>query len=453
MPPITSSFLELLSSFRYAFCGPVYRNFVVLAIGAVLNKGRQTVCNILRVYPWRLERHWSCFHHFLSTVQWSPLQLSKVLCSLILARIPSDQEVVLIADDTLIRRWGKNVFRISVHRDPIRSGKGKKTVLAHGHEWLVISILYKTSLRKRPWALPVFVFPEIPKKLFDKEKTQTGKRTGSYRSPTEWTILGLRLLRRWFPSRRFMILADGNLNTHELHRFVANNDQLDATGHFRMDSVLHEEPPEHPTGKRGRPRKVGERLPSPGVAAVCADAPWTKQTCQWYGNVEKEQFLLSVEACWYRPGETVPKVRWVVVRDPEEKNKNVALSSSRITMAPDEIVSLYVNRWLTETAFEESRKHLKIETAENWAKKSVQRTVPLLFGLFSLIILWYCDQQKRGLIFRETWYLKEEPTFSDALTALRIEIWMKTIFRETKYPQGFLKKNQEILKLIISKAA
>jgi len=276
MPPITSSFLELLSSFRHAFRGPVYRNFVVLAIGAVLNKGRQTVCTILRVYPWRLEKHWSCFHHFFSKVKWSPLQLSKTLCSLILARIPADQEIVLITDDTLIRRWGKKVFRISLHRDPVRSGKGKKTV---------------------------------------------------------------------------------------------------------------------------------------------------------------------------------PRIRWVAVRDPEKKNKDVVVSTSRTIMEPNDIVSLYVNRWLIETMFEESRKHVKIETAENWAKKSVQRTVPLLLGLFSLIVLWYCDQQKRGQIFRTAWYWKQEPSFSDALTALRIELWMKVIFPETKPPQGFAKKNKEILKLLISKAA
>lgn len=111
MPAITSSFFELLSRFRCTFSGPVFRNFEILAIGAVLNHGRQTICGVLRIYPGSVEKHWSCFHRFLSTVHWSPLALSKQLCSLILDSIPSSNEVILIADDTLIRRWGKR-FRV-----------------------------------------------------------------------------------------------------------------------------------------------------------------------------------------------------------------------------------------------------------------------------------------------------------------------------------------------------
>ena len=453
MPPIKSSFLELLASFRPVFRGPVFRNFVVLAIGAVLNQGRQTVCNILRIYPWRIEKSWSSFHHFFSTVHWSPLALSKILCSLILSRIPSDQEVILIADDTLIRRWGRNVFRISVHRDPVRSGKGQNTVYARGHEWLVLSIGFKAPHRSRVWALPVLIFPEVPQKVFDQERVKTGKRVGHYRSPTRWITLGLRLLRRWFPARRFLLLADGSLNTHELHRFVATDPQVEVIGHCRMDTVLHDPPPQHPSGKRGRPRKIGARLPSPGEAAADANAAWEKETCHWYGNGDKEQWLLSGTACWYRPGEQVPTVKWVVIRDPERKNKDIALSTSSQRMAANAVVSTYVTRWAIETTFEEARKHLKLETAENWSKKSIQRTVPVLFGLFSLIVLWFCQQPQKTHVFRTDWYHKMEPSFSDAMMLLRSELWLQAIFPESKSLRGFLKKNQEIFKFIIYKAA
>lgn len=454
MPAITSSFFELLSRFRCTFSGPVFRNFEILAIGAVLNHGRQTICGVLRIYPGSVEKHWSCFHRFLSTVHWSPLALSKQLCSLILDSIPSSNEVILIADDTLIRRWGKKVSRISVHRDPIRSGKsGKKTVYARGHEWMVISIAFKTRHRSQPWALPVFVFPEIPQKVLDSEHEENGKRCGQYRSPTQLIILALRLLRRWFPTRRFLLLADGSLNTHELHRFVANDAQLDVIGHFRKDSVLHATPPKHPTGKRGRPRKIGIRLPSPAEAAAMEKAAWEKKNCHWYGNTEKTQWLLSDTACWYRPGKSVPRIRWVVVRDPDAKNKDNVLCTSRLGMLSDEIVSSYVIRWSIETTFEESRKHLHVETTENWSRKAIQRTIPLLFGLFSLIVLWYAEQRKKPFMRHDAWYAKNEPSFSDAITQLRTELWMKSIFPESKSPRGFLKNKKELLKFIISKAA
>ena len=474
MPPVKSSFLELLASFRPAFRGPVYRNFIVLAVGAVLNHGRQTVCQVLRVFPWPVEKSWSCFHHFFSSAKWSPLALSKILCSLILDRIPEHHPVFLIIDDTLIRRWGKKVFRISVHRDPVRSASGTKTVYARGHQWLVVSIRFSISKRSQCWALPVFVFHEIAKKVIEQEnkalsrankspgqqpdqsgkaKKQPVKAKSRYRSPTQLIILGLHLLRRWFPERCFIVLADGTLNTHELHRYVDCDDHLDVIGHTRMDTVLHDDPPPRRKGQRGRPRKIGDRLPSPGQAAQQQNADWVKADCLWYGHTTKELLLLSGTGCWYRSGESVPRIRWVVVRDPEKKNKDIVLSTSCLDMTPDQIVSAYVWRWSIETMFEESRRHLHIETTENWSKQSIQRTVPLLFGLFSMIVLWYSQQPNQHPVSQVAWYQKTEPSFSDALSALRVELWMQAIFPESKHPRGFLKKNKEILKFIIHKAA
>jgi hypothetical protein len=49
--------------------------------------------------------------------------------------------------------------------------------------------------------------------------------------------------------------------------------------------------------------------------------------------------------------------------------------------------------------------------------------------------------------------VKEDASFSDALMLLRAEILMQAIFPESKAPKRFLKKNQEVLKLIICKAA
>jgi hypothetical protein len=38
--------------------------------------------------------------------------------------------------------------------------------------------------------------------------------------------------------------------------------------------------------------------------------------------------------------------------------------------------------------FEEARRHLGVETQRQWSDLAIHRTTPLLFGLFSLVILW-----------------------------------------------------------------
>ena len=46
-----------------------------------------------------------------------------------------------------------------------------------------------------------------------------------------------------------------------------------------------------------------------------------------------------------------------------------------------------MKRWTLETACEESRAHLGLETQRQWSDRAIERTTPLLFGLYSLVAL------------------------------------------------------------------
>ena len=45
-------------------------------------------------------------------------------------------------------------------------------------------------------------------------------------------------------------------------------------------------------------------------------------------------------------------------------------------------------RWSLEAIFEEGHAHLGIETQRQWSDLAIQRTTPLLFGLYSLVTLF-----------------------------------------------------------------
>jgi hypothetical protein len=46
----------------------------------------------------------------------------------------------------------------------------------------------------------------------------------------------------------------------------------------------------------------------------------------WYGHKQnKELEITSDIAIWYRPGNTPATIRWVLVRDPEDRNKGKSL--------------------------------------------------------------------------------------------------------------------------------
>jgi hypothetical protein len=59
-----------------------------------------------------------------------------------------------------------------------------------------------------------------------------------------------------------------------------------------------------------------------------------------------------------------------------------------------------MKRWSLEVTFEESRAHLGIETQRQWSDRAIERSTPLLFGLYSLVTLGWrgrCTRMGRSL--------------------------------------------------------
>jgi hypothetical protein len=82
-----------------------------------------------------------------------------------------------------------------------------------------------------------------------------------------------------------------------------------------------------------------------------------------------------------------------------------------------------------ETTFQETRAHLGVETQRQWSDLAILRTTPALLGLFSLVTIWADElaqaQAPASAVRPRTaaWYGKREPTFSDAIAAVRRALW------------------------------
>jgi len=72
--------------------------------------------------------------------------------------------------------------------------------------------------------------------------------------------------------------------------------------------------------------------------------------------------------------------------------------------------------------------------------KTVLRVAPCLFGLFSVISLWYAQLPARCKCRRAVdWPGKTEVTFSDAITAVRHWLWMDWVFETPGHYEAFTK--------------
>jgi hypothetical protein len=106
-----------------------------------------------------------------------------------------------------------------------------------------------------------------------------------------------------------------------------------------------------------------------------------------------------------------------------------AFLATDLQAQPGDILAWFVSRWQVEVTFEEVRAHLGVETQRQWSDKAILRTTPILLGLFSIVTLWAHDLSKSRKLKPRTaaWYPKAVLTFSDAIAAVRREIWAHQI--------------------------
>jgi hypothetical protein len=158
---------------------------------------------------------------------------------------------------------------------------------------------------------------------------------------------------------------------------------------------------------------------------------WQTVQVRWYDGQTQLMEITSQTAVWFHNGKPPVPIRWVLIRDPQGKYGTIALLSTSLAFNPLQIVNWFVQRWQVEVTFEEVRAHLGVETQRQWSDKSIERTTPILLGLFSWITLAAHLLVERGQLSvrQAAWYVKERPTFSDALSAVRHQLWLSaTIF-------------------------
>ena len=500
LPPAAE---PLIRSFAPAFTRPSFARFALLLVGAIVTFGRRTVSRIL----WTLgpaaadgAGHPSSFHRFFSQARWSPWPLARILSAAVLELLPHDAPVRLAVDDTVFGHRGKRVWGKGCHRDPVRSPHDPdRVVYKWGHKWVVLAVLVPLPFTAtRRWALPVlcalYRVPKVNRELGRRHKTPCDLARGLVSA-----------MLHWFPDRRFILLGDGAFASHDLAWFChkrcrrqRQRRRLTLIARACKEMNLHALPSPNATPPcrstlwrrrvgicRPRCRK-GRKLPSPAdtVAAARAGrglAPGggvlPTATVQWYGQSRRELEVLSACGGWYRPrgngtGALVP-VRWLYTHDPQTGKQDWFFCTDP-THAPPAIIEDFAGRWSIEVTFEEGRAHLGWETTRQRCERSVLRCAPCLIGLFSLIALIFARlwrerdaDRARGHghghghgNWNGSWnwnwthhtpcYHKAEPTFADALYAVRRVLWDGCLLKHVLGPRRVTMLPRQIKRTLIT---
>ena len=437
-----TEYTNVFALFAIHFSPQLWPLVQVLVTGAILARGQRTVTAVLRVMGLSAEKHFVNYHRVLQRAQWSSHAVSETLLRLLVQTFAPTGTLVFGGDETIERRRGAKIKAKGIYRDAVRSSHSH-FVKASGLRWVTLMLLTPIPFAERVWALP-FLTLLAPSERFYESSVRRHKKL------TDWMRQALLQIRRWLPERTLVFVADNSYAVIEfLWRMTQLAKPIIMVVRFRMDAALYEPAPPQAPKAKGRPRKKGKRLPT--LVAVAADAAtvWTTQVMRhWYGEVKRSIEFTSGTAVWFHNGQPPLPIRWVIVRDPLGRFKTQALLCTDLNATPLQIIEWFIQRWQMEVTHREVREHLGVETQRQWSNLAILRTTPALFGLFSLVtVLAHRSAQRGKVLARETaWYAKPRPTFSDALAAVRLELWRQPTFQMSKSNKDIAKLPKSIFK-------
>ena len=142
-------------------CRPVFRRrgtfvvFTVLATGLVAATGRRSVVGMLAGarMAQQISFHAAC--RFFSHAVWDIDRMGLIVARLIVTRLLGPGEpVTAVIDDTLFKRWGRQVWHAFWTHDGAAQG-GKK--IARGNRWVIAGIVVRLRFCTAPVCLPVLL--------------------------------------------------------------------------------------------------------------------------------------------------------------------------------------------------------------------------------------------------------------------------------------------------------
>jgi DDE superfamily endonuclease len=448
MPTLPPAMLALLAPFAPLFRRRVWSSVLVLLAGTLLAPGQRTVTAALRMMGLEHLPRFERYHRVLSRAQWSSLTASRVLLGLLVATFAPTGPLLVGIDETIERRRGKRIAAKGIYRDPVRSSHAH-FVKASGLRWIGLMLLVPIPWAGRVWALP-FLTALAPSERYDQEQERRHKTLA------DWARQLLLLVRRWWPDRPLIAVADSSYAALELLAACQAWPQpVTVITRLRLDAALYAPAPPRRPRQVGRPRLKGQRLPTLAAVADDPTTVWTPITVpDWYGTGERGIEVVSDTAVWYHTGRPPVPLRWVLIRDPHGQFDTQALLCTDRAVAPEQIVAWFVRRWQLEVTFEEARRHLGVETQRQWSERAIRRTTPALLGLFSLVTLFTQQDRSRTpvRVRQAAWYQKAQPTFADALALVRRELWAEAAFHLSasepdmvKVPRRFIERLTDTL--------
>lgn len=420
---LTPSVITLLQPFVPVFTSPTFTTFVQIVTGWVFSQRHLFITEIIFSGGHVGDGHWSRFHRFFSHAAWNLDGFALKLAKLVASILAPGATFLWAVDDTLCRRRGLTLYGAGMHHDPLISSRAKPLV-SWGHDWVVLCILIVHPF----WApTKVFALPVAARLYRDRQgltkrkkgqaKAKKPKADPNHRTRPELAVELIKLAASWFPDDTIIVTGDSAYGGKSVLRHLPKNVHL--ISHVHPKGALYRPAPPKVHGTKGPKRKKGARLP--GMAAWADDPkqPWTELAFHQFG-LHATLAVKTIQALYYKSGGD-RLLTIVLVRDLKGGRPDQMFYCTKLDWDARQVLSTYACRWAIECTFENCKQLMGLGEQANRVAKAVERTAPMAFFLYSIVVVWFHQVGHEFVRFPvRPWYRnKREPSFADMLTTLR----------------------------------
>jgi hypothetical protein len=287
----------------------------------------------------------------------------------------------------------------------VRSTK-KKVVTAWGLNLVVLTLQIQPPWGGEPLGLPINM--RLHRK---KEKTLI-----------ELAVEMIQETHSWLSDRTIQVVGDGFYAT------LAGKplEGVKIVSRIRRDANLYDLLPKRKRRRgRGRPRTKGTKLAKlEKMAAHLRN--WMNVKYSQRGTIVS-RLVYTRTVLW--PTVTKTPIKLVVSRDPKGKERDDFFFTTDLTMSASAVLSCYADRWAIEDTFKNTKQFLGAQEPQTYMRKGPERAAALGLWLYSMVWLWYLSRKPGNRYYIvQPWYRQKcTPSFTDALSCLREELWRARI--------------------------
>ncbi len=331
-------------------------------MGHCFTDQRHTITGLLGCAG-RLDDDWSADYRMYDTID-NP-RLFEPILQRIRRTIPAEAPLILSVDDTLLKKTGQQVAMAGWYRDPL--GPAFHTNLIYALKMVQMSMAVPDEHYIRRFrTIPVAgtIVPKAPKDATDAERKAT--------SPSHCALQQLRAVREMLGDdpHTVILCGDAHYTTETMLRGL--DDDVTYIGRFRKDAALFEAiDAEDPSGP-GRPRRYGQKLPTPEELRKDKSIPWSEAKIRRGKKLATIRYKRYARVKWRPAGEK--RTMQVVVIAPLRRGRGkqgqwkytqpAYLLCTDADLPIESLIETYLIRWGIEVNFREEKQLFGIGQAQ-----------------------------------------------------------------------------------------